>query len=60
MREAIVEVKTYGKYSTYKIEFQNEKHFNRWFERISRNGKVLGVVFKDGQKDWPKDSIIDN
>lgn len=42
------------------MEFQNEKHF----DSISRNGKVIGVVFKDGQKNWPKknnnDSYIPN
>lgn len=63
-REAIVEVKNYGKYKTWNMEFQNEKHFDRWFDSISRNGKVIGVVFKDGQKNWPKkndnDSYIPN
>lgn len=59
MRRAFVEIKYYGKYNSYHINFNNEKHYNAWFEKISRNGKVLGIRFHDGKDVWDNENYFD-
>lgn len=35
---------TYGNYSTFEKEFNNENHFNNWYDLMSRKGhKIIGV-----------------
>lgn len=65
MRRAIAETKSHkGVYKRYSITFKNEDHFNAWYNKCLRYGKVIGVQFLDGKGDnWkteddPHDAMI--
>lgn len=49
MRKATVETKSNsGVYKVYTMAFKSENHFDNWYHKVNKFGKVIGVTFLDG------------
>ena len=42
-------------YETYEITFNDERHFDNWYNKVSKYRKIIGIEWIDGSTEWKTD-----